>query len=157
MIGVRYFDLRLRFRRHVLGVVAAFAGLLTVLPLQREAGLRGVIEILPLQPGQRKLPSVMLHVTARAVRLVGRRRVCLRMKARARGDAPLNFHVTFQTLESKRASAQAVALATFRDPLQTLVSLGKRAGRNLSESQRAAPKQGNNTTERDVGYSAQTT
>ena len=72
-------------------------------------------------------------------------------------DAPLNLNVTFQTLESKRASAQAVALATFRDPLQALVSLGKRPRRNLSESQRAAPKQGNNTTERDVGYSAQTT
>ncbi|MEQ1883679.1 MAG: hypothetical protein ABL967_01360 [Bryobacteraceae bacterium] len=66
----------------------------------------------------------MLHMAAGAIGLVGGLGVIAGVKTCTRDEPPLDFSVTFQTLETERASPQAVALATLRDPFQPLVSLG---------------------------------
>jgi hypothetical protein len=127
-------------------VVASSAPLLAVLALQREAGLRTVIEILLIEPHQGKSLPVMLHVAARAVGGAGRGLVGPRVEAGMCIEAALNFHVTVQTFESSRTVAEIVALSAFRDTLERSMRARKRSGRDLSPG-RPAYQKGHNQSQ----------
>ena len=72
MSGILNFDLGTRRRRHFLGIVAGLAAQGLVLAFERETGIDGVIERLPIETDERELLSVMFHVAPCAVLLIGR-------------------------------------------------------------------------------------
>ena len=89
-------------------IMALLAGQLGVLSLESESGKDAVCERLAIQFGERKLPPVVFQVAAGAVDLSLGNIVGAGVVANTFFDAPANFSVTVQTLETVRAEAEVV-------------------------------------------------
>ena len=101
--------------------MATLTGEFAVFTLQRETGLRQMVETRTVHTNQREGGSIMFHMTTGAVRLAGGTLVRAPVETGVCLHSALNFRVTLQAFESSAAGPEIVTARASRDALQLLV------------------------------------
>jgi len=148
-------DLGLGAGRNVRGRVALLARLFSVLPRQREPGLRLVIELRAIQADQRRGLSFVLRVAPAAVGLPYRGFVVARVESRLGIHPAPDLGVALQALEPPRARPELVTRPALGDALQLLVGPRQRTGRHLRPRCHSPAHRQQNGEERFPGAVAQ--
>lgn len=118
LVEIFDFDFAVGSRRDMSGVVTLFARQLGVFSLKSESGGSPMIEFLTVQFSNGKLPSVVLHVTVSAVRLIGGRVINTGVIARVLFHASADLDMTVQTLQAASGEAEIMTAGTLRGAFQ---------------------------------------
>lgn len=115
---------------------------------QREARQRPMVEILFIQPRERKFLAIVLQMTTSAIDFRRGNVVGLGVIASVRFDAPLNFGVAFQAFQPPVAGPEVMAARALRHPLQLLMGTREGARGDLGGGDAARPDYGRHGSQR---------